>query len=557
MMIITESFAARLRAGLLAAAVASVAWCEPTGSARAAEFDEIVTQLELHFDERDSIPHGQQERRELLAMRQFYEGRGFAPAWVDETGVTEQGRTLARVLSASRLEGLVPANYGADWIEAGLQAERPEELADLDFLMSRSLIHYGRDLSAGRVQPNKVDAELFIHPDPVKSLSLLSEAAATGDLQGFLLSLAPRSPNYARLKAALTIYRAVAENGGWSSLPPGETLKPGMRDQRVPLLRRRLIEAGELEAEGTDLELFDPDVEAAVKSFQVRHGLDVDGAVGKMTLAALNVPVEARIEQMLLNMERRRWMPDDLGSRYIFVNLADFQLKLVDGPKTVFDTRVVVGLPYHRTPVFSGEMSYLVINPYWHVPPSIARNEILPKVKKDENYLGDKNFRVLSDWSANARILDPAEIDWRAVTKQNLRYKFRQDAGDTNALGRIKFMFPNEHDVYLHDTPARALFQKSVRSFSHGCIRVQDPPGLAEFVLNGVEGWDRQKVLAAIDTEERQIVRLKKRLPVHITYLTAWVNKDGSVHFRDDIYDRDERLRQALERSNVTGELGL
>ncbi len=552
-----ELLSARLRAGALAAAVASIAWCHPIGGADAAGFDEIVTRLELHFDDRASIPQGERERQELLALRQFYEGRGFGPAWVDETGVTKQGRTLSRVLSAAGLEGLLPANYAADAIEAGLQAEAPAELAALDFLMSRSLIHYGRDLSAGRVQPNKVDAELFIHPDPVKSLTLLSEAAATSDLQGFLLSLAPRSPNYARLKAALTIYRAVAEKGGWSSLPPGETLKPGMRDPQVRLLRRRLIEAGELEAAGTDPELFDPELETAVKSFQVRHGLDVDGAVGKMTRAALNVPVEARIEQMLLNMERRRWMPDELGERYIFVNLADFQLKLVDGPKTVFDTRVVVGLPYHRTPVFSGEMSYLVINPYWHVPPSIARNEILPKIKKDVNYLADKNFRVLSDWSANASILDPAKIDWQSVTKQNLRYKFRQDAGDSNALGRIKFMFPNEHDVYLHDTPARALFQKPVRSFSHGCIRVQDPSGLAEFVLNGADGWDKEKVLAAIDTEQRQIVRLKQRLPVHITYLTAWVNKDGSVHFRDDIYGRDERLLQALERSNVTGELGL
>ncbi len=553
----TGPLSARLRAGLLAAAIASIAWCGPGGQARAAALDEIVSSLELHFDDQASIPQSEFERLELLALRQFYEGRGFVPAWVDETGVTEQGRTLSRLLSAADLEGMVPANYGAEAIEAGLQAETPAELVALDFLMSRSLMHYGRDLSAGRVQPNKVDAELFIHPDPVKSLNLLSEAAATSDLQGFLLSLAPRSPNYARLKAALTIYRAVAEKGGWSTVPPGETLKPGMRDPRVRLLRRRLIEAGELETGGADPELFDPDVEAAVKSFQVRHGLDVDGAVGKMTLAALNVPVEARIEQMLLNMERRRWMPDDLGARYIFVNLADFQLKLVDGPKTVFDSRVVVGLPYHRTPVFSGEMSYLVINPYWHVPPSIARNEILPKVKKDVNYLAEKNIRVLSDWSANASILDPAKIDWQSVTKQNLRYKFRQDAGDSNALGRIKFMFPNKHDVYLHDTPARALFQKSVRSFSHGCIRVQDPPGLAEFVLNGMDGWDRDKVLAAIETGERQIVRLKNRLPVHITYLTAWVNKDGSVHFRDDIYGRDKRLREALERSNVTGELGL
>jgi murein L,D-transpeptidase YcbB/YkuD len=228
---------------------------------------------------------------------------------------------------------------------------------------------------------------------------------------------------------------------------------------------------------------------------------------------------------------------------------------VVDEPKTIYDSRVVVGKPYHRTPVFSGDMTYLVINPYWHVPPSIARSEILPAVQKDPGYLAAKNFTVLSSWSANAAPLDPNKIDWKSISKGNLSYKFRQGSGDGNALGRIKFMFPNQFNVYLHDTPAKSLFDRAVRSFSHGCIRVADPPGLAEVVLNGQSGWTLDKIKAAIASEERQTVNLDKPLPVHITYLTAWVNKDGSVHFRDDIYGRDERLLAALERSHVTGQL--
>ena len=259
---------------------------------------------------------------------------------------------------------------------------------------------------------------------------------------------------------------------------------------------------------------------------------------------------------MLLNMERRRWMPDDLGRRYIFVNLADFVLKVVDGPKTIYDSRVVVGKPYHRTPVFSGDMTYIVINPYWHVPPSIARNEILPAVIKDPGYLAKKNFTVLSSWGADASVLDPNSIDWPSLKGKRVAYKFRQDPGDGNALGRIKFMFPNQFNVYLHDTPSKSLFARTVRSFSHGCIRVQNPANLAEVVLAGMEGWSLASIKASIGSKKRKIVRLDEPLPVHLTYLTAWVNKDSSVHFRDDIYSRDKRLREALVRSNVSGRVG-
>jgi murein L,D-transpeptidase YcbB/YkuD len=324
-----------------------------------------------------------------------------------------------------------------------------------------------------------------------------------------------------------------------------------MTDPRVAQLRARLGASNDPEevrlaaaASGAP-ELYDEDLKAAVLRFQERHGLARDGRVGPKTLAALNVPLERRIRQMVLNLERRRWMPDDRGQRYVFVNLADFELKVVDEPKTVLDTRVVVGAPYHRTPVFSAEMTYVEINPYWNVPPSIARNELLPKIKADPGYLAANGFQLLSDWSDGAAALDPWSIDWSGVTPATFTYRLRQEPGDGNALGRIKFMFPNSFNVYLHDTPARALFDQAERSFSHGCIRVYQPEFFAAVVL-ARDGWSLDRIYQAIKSGERIIVTLKQPLPVHIAYLTAWVNKDGTVNFRNDVYGRDAILADAL-----------
>lgn len=239
-------------------------------------------------------------------------------------------------------------------------------------------------------------------------------------------------------------------------------------------------------------------------------------------------------------------MPDDLGQRHIFVNLADQLLKLVDEPRTLLDMPVVIGKPFQRTPVFSHAMTYVEVNPYWNVPPSIAREELLPKIRKDPGYLRKHNYVLFSDWSAAATEVDPLTVDWQQVGGGSFPYKIRQDSGDGNALGRVKFMFPNRFNIYLHDTPAKALFSRSERAFSHGCIRVQDPPLLAEMVLATTPGWDRARVDAVIVSGERTVVTLAEPLPVHITYLTSWVNKDGSVHFRNDVYERDATLARAL-----------
>ena len=424
--------------------------------------------------------------------------------------------------------------------------------ADLEVRLSLALMQFAADLGQGRITPHISDPDLFDFREDIDKAEVIAAAAQAEDLAAFVHGYRPQTPRYDRLKTALAHYRQIAADGGWQPIPEGPTLKPDMTNERVALLRARLkfwgdlADADDLALSGGNPGLYDDAMVEAVKRMQYRLGLDTDGAIGPKSLAAINLPVEARIEQMILNLERRRWMQDDLGPRYIFVNLADFELKVVDGEKTIWDTRVVVGKPYHKTPVFSHKMRYLEINPYWNVPPSIARNELLGKIQKDPNYLRDNNFTLFSDWSGKASVVDPSSVNWGRMTKARFTHKIRQGSGDGNALGRVKFMFPNRFNVYLHDTPSKSLFSRAERSFSHGCIRVQDPMKLAEVVLAGTKGWSREKIDGTVETNKRTVVNLAEPLAVHISYQTAWVNKDGSVNFRKDIYGRDALLAEAL-----------
>ncbi|WP_422369601.1 L,D-transpeptidase family protein [Pelagibius sp.] len=492
------------------------------------------------------------EIESLTVLERFYQARGLQPVWVDEAGASPRARQLTDLLLAADLDALDPRDYGAEQIVALLEAREPGSLAELEVRLTQGLVRYAADLGQGRTTPHIADPALFVFREEVRKEAVLAAAAEAEDLRAFVESYRPDTVRYDRQKVALAEYRALATQGGWQPLPQGPTLKPGMTDPRVGLLRERLRLWGDLKPDqdlsesGGDPYFYDDKLVEGVKWMQYRHGLTQDGAVGRKTLAALNVPIETRIEQMVLNLERRRWMPDDLGQRHIFVNLADQLLKLVEGEKTLLDMPVVVGRPYHSTPVFSHQMTYLVMNPYWNVPPSIARKELLPKIKQNASYLAEHNFTLFSDWSSGARVVDPLIVDWAAVNRNNFPYKLRQGSGDGNALGRVKFMFPNRFNIYLHDTPAKALFGKDERTFSHGCIRVSDPPGLAEAVLTQTGDWPLQRINETIESGERRIVTLKEPLPVHISYLTSWVNKDGSVHFRKDVYGRDAKLAEAL-----------
>jgi L,D-transpeptidase YcbB len=482
----------------------------------------------------------------LVDLDTFYADRAYAPLWTDVGGVTPRGRELAAIIGGIGTDGLNPQDYRHQEIVELLAADAPRDLARVEVLLSEALAWAVQHLAAGRVDPTLAERSNALEPDGIDPATVLAGAVNTADLGAFVSSYAPDQDEYRRLKQALADFRQLAADGViWPILPEGEALKPDMQDARVPVLRENLIAHGDLAADAPvadDLTLYNPTLQEAVKRFQLRHGLIDDAVVGKGTLAELNVTLLKRIEQIILNLERRRWMADDRGSSYVFVNLSDFQLKVVRNGRTVFTSPIVVGTEYNKTPVFSDEMEYLEFNPYWNVPTKIARNELLPKIKEDPGYLAANNFEVLSGWSGEAVSLNPYSIDWSSVSAGNFVYKLRQRPGEGNALGRIKFMFPNRFDVYLHDTPSRGLFAREVRAFSHGCMRVGDPLGFAEIVLAAESGWDRARIDSVVASGQRTIVPLEHHLPVHVAYITAFVNKDGTVHFRRDVYGHDVSL---------------
>lgn len=477
---------------------------------------------------------------------QAYRTRQFEPIWLDKAGLNSRGHALFSVLSDAAREGLEPSDYLSRTGAGSFSSTATDDMARLDLMLSSTLLRYVRDLRTGRPTPRQVDPELFASVRPLDLSGLLSEAAGRTDIAAYLRRYVPASPPYRRLRRALASYRELARTGGWASIAPGPVLKRGMQGDRVAALRRRLIAGGDLSNFHEATDDFDSALELALRQFQRRHLLEPDGVAGPQTLSALNVTVEERIRQIIVNMERWRWMPNDLGDLYVLVNMAAFELDVVELGQSVLSMRVVVGRPYRRTPVFSDRIRYLEFNPVWHVPPRIASKDLLPKQIADPSFLQNNRFRVMSDWSDKARELDPASIDWRQYRDRNLPFKLRQDAGPGNALGRVKFMFPNEHDVYLHDTASPELFRKLVRTFSSGCIRVEQPRALATLLLQGTPGWGEAAVDAAMKGDKTQVARLAEPIPVHLTYSTVWIGEGGTIHFAKDVYNRDQALYEAI-----------
>jgi len=491
-----------------------------------------------------------------LVLPSFYERRLYRPAWSDERGPTRLAGDLIDALRRADLEGLRSEDYHLAGIETVLAAVRadakrgpalaPDRWAELDLLLTDAFLVYGAHLLAGRVNPETLRPEWVSNRRTADIAVVLEAALASGNIAGTLASLDPPEVGYRRLREALAHYREVSATGGWAVIPDG-SLRLGERSSSVAALRERLRLEDDLgPVETQDAELFDEPVEQAVKKFQGRHGLTADGVVSAPTRAELNVPVQRRVEQLELNLERWRWLPKDLGRRHIIVNIAAFELEVVEDEAVVMSMRVVVGRPFDRTPVLSDTMRYLVLNPYWHVPSNIATTELLPKLKRDPSYLARYKLRVFPSSRLDAQEIDPATVDWSTITAANFPFLLRQDPGPRNSLGRIKFMFLNKYHVYLHDTPARPLFEETQRDFSHGCIRIQHPIELAVYLLRDDPRWNRDAVLTALDDAEDRSVPLPEPMPIHLLYWTAWADGDGTIQFRRDIHDRDAPLFAAL-----------
>lgn len=483
------------------------------------------------------------------ALSEFYLRRDFAPAWTPATA-----KAWLDWLATIDAEGLRPDDYYLPVLA------RPEPFgrgaADRDLLLTASLLRAADDLRFGKVDPSGLDPSWNLQrPESDWDAAAIAEGAiASGTPGPFVATMLPRPRLYLDLQAALRRHRDIAADGGWPLVPAGRTLRVGDTDARVVALRRRLAVTGDYaakDAEGrrsaaADLlasPLFDTELEQAVRVFQERHAVEADGLVGPATLAALNVPVDRRIDQIRLNLERGRWVFGNLAPRFIVVNTASFQVFLVDGDLPVWSSAAVVGRYYRQTPTFRGELEYLVLNPTWTIPPTILREDIVPLAKKDPGYLERTGIDVRD---ADGRPVDPRTLDWQRLGPRNFPYVLEQRAGPENLLGRVKFVFPNPFFVFLHDTPNRELFTATRRTFSSGCIRVDDALTLAELVLEGA-GWTRARLEAELATGRTQSVRLDKPLPVLVLYWTTSVDARGRVRFLEDVYRRDQRVLAALD----------
>ena len=486
-------------------------------------------------------------------IQQVYRDREYRPIWLSGGTPGGKARDLIRAICRSDDEGLRPADYDLAGLRSSLLALKdakdrdPAELASLDLRFTALLLGFGGDLLSGRLDPRAVDDGWFLTARRSSIDSTLRAALRDDASPDVLASLRPKQREYGELVNALDGYRKIRAEGGWGTVPAGRSLEPGDRSERVAALRKRLHATGDL-GSGKDSDAFDHDVAEAVSRFRVRHGLSADSVADAAVIGAMNVPVETRIRQIELNLDRYRWLPAELTDRYILVNIPDFHLYAYDDGKLEFEQRVIVGDQYQNaTPVFADSMTYLVFRPEWNVPPSILAREILPRLQDDDHY--DLAAQGLEVVDSNGKVVkDPSEIDWDDEDTTDLHYRIRQKPGPTNALGQVKFMFPNRFNIYLHDTPSRKLFERSRRTLSHGCVRVENPVQLAGFALEGQKGWNAGRIEAAMNDSAgkgNRMVSLAEPLPVYLLYLTAYV-RDGQVQFRNDPYGKDRRSLSRL-----------
>jgi murein L,D-transpeptidase YcbB/YkuD len=487
----------------------------------------------------------------------FYGARNERPAWLDGATLKPEAVQLLGSLTAMSKEGIDPARYQADSLAAAATIFRTKrygakppvaELARWDVRMTHSFLLAARDSRDGRVPREGLDPSWKPKRRREDLVKILDRAVKHGEPRTALAELTPRGQGYLRLREALARYRDIAAAGGWPTVPHGEDLRRGASGALVTKLRRRLAISGDLEA-GAKSDRFDRELESAVQAFQRRHGLDPSGKVDAPTREALNVPVAARVRQMELNLERWRWLPDTLGEPRVEVNLPDFTLGVRDSGRTVIAMRVVVGRVSSPTPIFSNAITYLEVNPVWRLPLRIVAREIVPLLAKDHEYLAKQNMVVTYREGADTTTLDPARLDWSVSTDSISPYLITQRAGPDNPLGRIKLMCPNPYDVYLHDTPAHGLFQARFRALSHGCVRLEQPVELADRVLSGQIEPDT--LAAFVQRGQWKRISLKKKMPVHFLYWTAWVDDEGKVQFRKDVYGLDRRLEAALRGDDL------
>ncbi len=474
-----------------------------------------------------------------------YQDSEFQPYWTNDDNI----RSLISLIDEAPDHGLLSADYNMDELRLILseRENNPSAMieAGSDILLTESLLLYAYHRRLGKITPSTIDPDINYKRQAFQNQPLsqtLHELLEAISLREFIDIVAPSGPYYKGIQQWLHRYRQLAAEGGWPAVPEGPALRLGDKDPRVALVRKRLAVTGEL-PEDADLSstTFNEQLERAVIKFQARHALEDDGIAGKQTIAAMDVLVEDRISQLRVSLERIRWVNQEAVQTFVAVNIASFQAFMIRNGELEWSTRAMVGKDYRRTPIFRGDIQYMEFNPTWTIPPTILRNDTLPAVKKDPGYLAAKNIRVID---SNGAFVDPLTVDWAQYSK-GAPYTFRQDPGPDNSLGMVKFIFPNRHSVFLHDTPHRELFNRPERAFSSGCIRIEDPLKLAELLLTD-EHYQGPRLQSIVESGKTQRIYLDRPVPIIILYLTTGLDSDGNILFYKDIYEKDRKVLEAL-----------
>ncbi len=476
---------------------------------------------------------------EVPALSEFYAAYDYAPIWT-----MDRAAAFIEALGDVTAHGLPAGRYDRAGL-AELLATRDSDPNATEVTFSLAFINYARDIGSGILEPRQIDRELSVRPPRPDGALVLAGLAAADDPAAYVADLAPSHPDYAKLQAERLRLLDIIEHGDWGETVSTRTLKPGAEGEAVTAVRARL---GRINGEDYgDSPVFDDALVDVVKEFQIRHGLNDDAVLGPKTLEQLNANAVDRLKQVLVNLERQRWLNVERGDRHIYVNQADFSVSVIDEGEVTFWSRTVIGKNGHRTQEFNDTMTHMVINPTWHVPRSIATEEMLPKLKRNPGALGG-TFDVMT---RNGTRVNPAYVNFRQYNQSNFPFIVKQRPGTSNALGRVKFMFPNQYNIYLHDTPSKSLFNRDARAYSHGCVRVQKPFEFA-YVLLGAQSDNPEGLFQSYlnGGRERQL-NLETPVPIYLTYQSAWVDNFGTPQYRADIYGRDGRVFRALENAGV------
>ncbi len=476
----------------------------------------------------------------------FYRTNGFSPVWVGASqDHAERRAALIKALSNSHMHGLPAAGYDVDaLVEQMRQARSVRDLGAVEAELTRVFLAYADDLYSGTLRPASIDDGLVRKVErrsPEEHLQQLNTHGAA-----YLDQLAPQTRQYRALMKQKLALEALVDQGGWGASVPVAKLELGDSGPNVIKLRNRLVAMGYLKP--TASPSFDATMLEAVRSFQTAHGLEPDGVAGQGTISELNRPASDRLKAVLVALERERWLPRERGTRHILVNQADFSAKIVDDGQVTFETRAVIGKNVHdrRSPEFSDEMEHMVINPSWYVPRSIITKEYLPKLQSNPNAVGHIQITDRS-----GRQVNRGAVDFTQFTARNFPFAMRQPPSKSNALGLVKFMFPNKYNIYLHDTPQKSLFAREVRAFSHGCIRLAQPFEFAYALLAKQEEDPKAFFHRVLNTGKETTVKLDQKVPVHLIYRTAYMGTKGEVQYRRDVYNRDAKIWDALQKAGV------